>query len=120
MSRCQLAYRISFTGYFGLFALMMLWLTWLSPPENLPVSLALIFMVGPLLLPLRGLLHGRPYTFAWAGFIALLYLLHGTVEAYSSPEERHLAALEIVFGLMFFFGGSFYARWKSQEAGNTD
>ncbi len=115
MRRSQIAYRISMSGYFGLFVLMMLWLTWLAPPEKVPVSLALIFMVGPLLLPLRGLLYGRPYTFAWSGFIALLYLLHGVVEAYSTQPERPLALLEVLFSMMFFFGGVFFARWRSQE-----
>ena len=35
-----------------------------------------------LLLPLRGILHGRPYTHAWTGYLCMLYFSHGTVEAY--------------------------------------
>lgn len=111
--RTRITYWITLSGYFGLFALMMLWPTLLAPPERLPISMAIIIMVGPLLLPLRGLLHGRAYTFAWAGFIALIYLLHGMVEAYSSPDVRLLALVEVVFSLAFFFGAVFYARWKS-------
>ena len=115
--KIKAAYRIAMSGYFGLFMLMMLWTIWLAPPEKLPISLALIVAVGPLMFPLRGLLHARPYTFAWTGFLALLYLLHGTVEAWSSPAVRYLALLETLFSLLLFFGAAYFARWggKAQK-----
>ena len=115
--RIRVTYFITLSGYFSLFVLMMLWPTVLEPPEKLPISLALLFMVGPLMLPLRGLLHGRAYTFAWAGFIALIYLLHGMYRAYIDTGVPVLAILEIIFSLEFFFGAVYYARWKSMGKG---
>lgn len=113
--RVRVTYFITLSGYFSLFILMMLWLTILEPPEKLPISLALIFMVGPLMLPLRGLLHGRAYTFAWSGFVALLYLLHGMYRTYFDEGLPILPILEIIFSLEFFLGAVYYARWKSIE-----
>lgn len=53
-------YAIALTGYFGLFVLLMLWNTVLLPPEQLPIALALIIIVSPLLFVLRGFLNGNP------------------------------------------------------------
>jgi uncharacterized membrane protein len=64
---------VALSGYFGLFGLLLLWFAWLEPPSRLPVAWALLLWVGPLLFPVRGLLHSRPYTHAWASFLALFY-----------------------------------------------
>jgi uncharacterized membrane protein len=109
------AYLGTLTGYFGLLFLMLLWLGWLSPPERFPIAMALLLMCGPLLLPLRGLLHGRSYTFAWSSFLALFYLLHGIVEAYSTPADRLYALLEILFSLLFYTGAILYVRLLARE-----
>lgn len=109
------ARRATLLGWFGLFTLLILWLTWLAPARLLPTSLALVFMVGPLLFPLRGLLHGRAYTHAWTSFLALAYFTHGTVEAWANPPVRHLALLELGFSLLLFTGAIFYARYRGRE-----
>lgn len=114
-SRIKKAYYTAMGGYFALFTLLMIWNIWLSPAHGIPKSLALLFFVGPLLFPLRGMLHGRPYSFAVVSFIALIYILHGTVETYSNPDVRGLAILESIFSLMLFFGSAFFARWRGME-----
>lgn len=98
-------------GYFGLFGLLMAWLTWLAPSHRFPVALTLLVMVSPLLLPLRGLLHARPYTHAWTAFLALPYFAHGVVETYANPAERPFGALEVLFSLLLFVGCIGYARY---------
>lgn len=115
MNKTRFAYWIALSGYFGLLVLLVAWLGWISPPRALPTSVALFFMTVPLLFPLRGLLHARPYTFAWASFLSLFYFIHGVVEAYSSEEDRYLALLEIIFSLAFYAGSMFYARFRGRE-----
>lgn len=115
MNRTRLSYAAGLTGYFGLLGLLTAWVTWLSPPTVLPISLVLLVGVGPLLFPLRGLLHGRPYTFAWTSFLALLYFTHGIVEVYSSPSDRLLAVAEIGFSGLLYVGSTLYARFRSRE-----
>ena len=101
--------------YFCLFGLLVAWNAWLAPSAYFPVALVLLVMVFPLLLPLRGLLHGRPYTHLWAGLLALLYFAHGLMEAYANPAERLYAATEAVLALALFSAAMLYARWRSQE-----
>lgn len=101
---------LTLTGYFGTFALIVAWYGWLSPPQRLPVYIALLALGIPLLLPLRGLLHGRRYTYAWSLFLALGYLSHGLIEAYSTPADRGLALLELALVLAWFVGAVGYVR----------
>jgi uncharacterized membrane protein len=101
-------------GYFGLFGLMMLWPTVLMASTQFPVALILIATVTPLLLLVRGLLAFSPKSYAWAGFISLLYFVHGTVEIYANAGTRHLAAAEILFSLMLFFGSALALRFNKK------
>ncbi|MBI5041176.1 MAG: DUF2069 domain-containing protein [Gammaproteobacteria bacterium] len=98
------------TGYFGTFILIVAWYGWLSPPVRLPAYLALLALGAPLLLPLRGLLHGRPYTYAWSLFLALGYAAHALIEVFSTPTDRGLALLELAMVLMWFVGAVGYVR----------
>ena len=100
----------SLVSWFALFILMLLWNTILAPSQHFPVSLVLIVLVGPLLFPLRGLLHGKPYTHAWSSFLIMLYFIHGIQEAWVNPEERLYAILEIIFSMTFYTSAILYAR----------
>ncbi len=115
MDKIRLSYLTAVSAYFGLILLLMAWLIWLSPPTSVPISVALFLMLVPLLFPLRGILYGRPYTFAWASFLALFYFTHGVVEAYSNPDDRWLALLEVVLSVAFYSGSMFYARFRGRE-----
>ncbi|HEY9199896.1 MAG TPA: DUF2069 domain-containing protein [Gammaproteobacteria bacterium] len=101
---------LALTGYFGTFALIVIWYGWLSPPVGLPIYLALLALGTPLLLPLRGLLHGRPYTYAWSLFLALGYLAHALIEGYSTVQDRWLAGLELLLVTLWFIGATGYVR----------
>lgn len=115
MNRTRIAYWVGVTGYFGLIALLLAWFGWLSPPTVIPVSVALFIMLVPLLFPLRGILYGRAYTFAWASFLSMIYFIHGVVEAYSSPDDRWLALLEVALSVAFYTGSMLYARFRGKE-----
>lgn len=116
MNWLQFTRVLALIGYFGLLVLLLLWNTWLAPSKYFPVALVLIVMVGPLLLPLRGLLHARAYTHAWTSFLALFYFTHGVGEAYSNPAERLYGWLEILFSVALFLGAIFYVRCRAIEA----
>ncbi len=116
MSRAPLALILVYTGYVGLFGLLMLWLGWLAPPQVLPKSLALLLLVGPLLLPLRGVLQGRPRSFTGLLYLALLYFLHGCGEFAALPEERLLAGLEILFACTLYLGCLLHLRARKMAA----
>lgn len=106
------------TGYFGLLLLVPIWHLWLSPP-TLSLSPWLITAIWfvPLLFPLLGILRGRPYTYAWSGFLALFYLMHSIVILVSSSHEQVLASIELFFTLIFLVGSIYYAKYKGQELG---
>lgn len=112
--RTKLARYISLTSY----ALLLLVLTavnaWIAPSPHFPVGLVLLAVVLPLLLPLRGLLHGRAYTHAWAGYIALPYIAYGVMEWFSNPALSYYAASLTLLSLVFFISGMAYARWHSR------
>ena len=111
MSITATAWRgITLGGYFALFILLIAWYGWLSPSSGLPTFFVLLVLGTPLLLPLRGLLHGRRYTYQWSLFLALAYLTHGVVEAYGTPGDRIYAGLEILFALTWFVAAIGYVR----------
>ena len=77
--------------------------------------ITLITLLLPLVFPLRGLLQGNPYTFAWSSFLILIYFIHGVVEAYANPAARLLASFEILCSVTFYSGAVLYARWRGRE-----
>ena len=95
---------VALTGYFGLFGVLLLWYAWLEPSSRLPTALVLILLVGPLLMPLRGLLHGRPYTHAWTSFLALFYFTVGVFNVAGPMVHPWMAWLEIGFSVLLFLG----------------
>ena len=110
-------HRLALAGFFGLFGLLMAWPTLLSSPTQLPTALVLLLTVTPLLMPMRGLLNGKPRSCAWAAYISLLYFIHGSVEAYANPAERLAASLEIVFSLTLFVGATLFVRHHKKQPG---
>lgn len=84
--------------------LQLCWHGWLYPPATLPLWLVL----GIALLPLAALapaaLHSRRRALLVGGIVSLLYFSHGVMEAWSSPDERGLALLEILCALGAIFG----------------
>ena len=103
-------YLTALVAYFCLFILLMAWNTILMPSAQFPVAMVLIFMVTPLLLPLRGFLHGRPKSCSWMAYVSLLYIIHGIVEAYANPAERLFTVAEAVLALTLFMSTTLYVR----------
>jgi len=103
-------------GYFGLLIFLPIWHLILVPSVMNPwVTLAVTLI--PLLLPLRGILSGKPYTYAWSNFIVLFYMLHGLTLIWDRPDERLYVVIELILATMMFIGCSYYAKFRGQELG---
>ena len=109
--------KIALLGYFSLLIFMPLWLLVLSPSESLSTLTTLILFTLPLLFPLKGLLQGNPFTYAWSNFIVLIYFLHSLTTLWVLPSDRLWAILELIFASAMFLGCSYYAKYKGQELG---
>lgn len=102
-------------GYFGLLALLLNWFTWIAPPSRFPVSFALILLTVPLLFPLRGLLHGRPYTHAWTSFLSLFYFAFGVDAIAAASDPAWLGWTAVVTSILWFAGCVGYVRATGRE-----
>ncbi|TPH16436.1 DUF2069 domain-containing protein [Litorilituus lipolyticus] len=109
--------KIALIGYFSLLFYMPLWLLVLSPSESLSTGTTLVLFTLPLLFPLKGLLQGKPYTYAWSNFIVLIYFLHGLTTFWVLPEDRIWATIELIFATTMFLGATYYAKYRGQELG---
>ena len=102
MTSAHTVHRLAIAAYLGLIALLLLWLVWLAPLSAGATSPALLILLGPLLLPLRGILYGRRYTMAWTSMLILLYFLHGVAAAAGGGRSAWLGGTEIVLTLAYF------------------
>ena len=115
-STIQLKYMTLF-GYFSLLIFMPIWLIFITDDRVLSIPLTLVMFTLPLLFPLKGLLQGNPYTYAWSNFIVMIYFLHSLTTLWVSADEKHWALLEFIFAATMFIAGSYYAKYRGQELG---
>lgn len=106
---------LTLLSYFGLLILLTSWITWLAPNLRYPVALVLIVLVGPLLLPLRGLLYERSYTHIWTSFLALFYFVLGVDAVAAGAPPSLLGWLQIGLSLMLFMTSLSYSRLRNRE-----
>jgi len=104
---------LALAGYFYLMASMYLLLFIFNKPEPQNMLPALIFHIGPLLFPLRGLLAGRAYTHAWAGYLALYYFIIGVWYA-GAEVDRLIGMIITSASIMFFVGAIAFARLQGR------
>lgn len=97
-------------SYFGLLGLLVAWFVWLEPSTLVPRSLMLLTLAAPLLLPLRGLLHGRPYTHAWASFLALFYFVVAVFNLAGDLQRMWLGWTALGLSVALFLSCIGYAR----------
>ncbi|MBM3117547.1 DUF2069 domain-containing protein [Jeongeupia naejangsanensis] len=94
----------------ALIALCLAWELVLAPLRTGGSTLALKAL--PLLLPLRGLIHGRRYTYQWTSMFILLWWAEGLMRVWSDAGlSRWLAGGEVVLATICFVAVSYYAKW---------
>lgn len=116
MSSPVMACRVlTLAGYFVLLALLLNWLTWIAPPARVPISVMLLLVAAPLLLPLRGLLYGRIYTHAWTSFLALPYFAFGIDAIAAGTDPAWLGGCAVGASVALFVGATGYTRLRGRE-----
>ncbi len=101
---------LSLAGLFGLIFLILGWNGWLTPVQKIPRSIELIILLVPLLLLVRGILHGRYSTHVKAAFpVGILYFVLGVWYSLT-PKEEIYGYLLVALSFMLYLGGFLYAR----------
>lgn len=121
MNRIKVFRNTGLAGYLGVLILLPLWYFWLAPPVAPHGQTMAIILIVPLLLPFAGMLRNKQYTYAWSGFLSMLYFMHGVGEAWTLRDtakygyESYYGWLEIILSLMWFVGSIFYVRLCKQK-----
>ena len=53
------------------------------------------------MLPLKGVLAGSLRSLTWAGYLVMLYLVVGVMEAWANPAQRIPAMVQVVLVAVF-------------------
>jgi uncharacterized membrane protein len=114
MNQIQTFRWLTLAGYFGLMILIFCWHIWLGQTPAEQKSMLLLIQLGPLMLPLRGLLHGKLYTHAWSMYLALFYFVIGIWYA-GAEHSRVFGVLFSCLSLVFFIGTVFYTRFTARQ-----
>ncbi len=109
--------KLTLISYFSLLTWLVVWHFALTPDKVTSVTFTLIMWILPIVLPMKGLVAGKPYTHAWTNFVVMYYLLHGLTSVYAVDGERLYAVIEILLCVGLFIGCSMYARLRGRELG---
>jgi uncharacterized membrane protein len=90
--------RLLLAGLFGLAALYGFWF--------FDDRVALVVFAAPPLLLAAFAWGGHQRAAFWAGMFALVWFSHGIMVAWSRPEDRQLATIEIVLSLLVVLAAS--------------
>lgn len=99
-------------SYLVLIALQPVWHVLLPAPHGAGNWLLAVLAMLPLCLPLGGVLKGSLRSMTWAGYIVMLYLVTGIMEAWSNPPQRIPALTQTA--LVAIFVGSLLVFSRSQ------
>jgi len=101
-------------GYFSLLFGLFAWHLVIEPPEKHLISVIIFFQLGPLMIPLFGLLNGKLYTHAWSMYMAIFYFVIGVWYA-GHDEDLLIGLYVIVTSLSFFTGTVVYTRFMGKQ-----
>lgn len=105
---------LTLTGYFGLMIGLFAWHLLIHKTEAHLISIIILAQLGPLMFPLRGLLHGKTYTHAWSIYLAIFYFIVGIW--YAGADETLMIGLYVTaFSLLFFVGTVLYTRLSARK-----
>ncbi|WP_298439621.1 DUF2069 domain-containing protein [uncultured Ferrimonas sp.] len=105
------------TARLGYLASVVLLLSWAAIGQSSSSLVFQLLLLIPLFLPSVGLLQGKPYTHAWSGFIASLYLLSSATSWWVYPQERIIASATVAALLIWLLAATYFARHRGRELG---
>ncbi|WP_028455017.1 DUF2069 domain-containing protein [Chitinilyticum litopenaei] len=109
MSRARVWQKLAVGTLLALIVLCVAWELWLAPLR--PGGSWLVLKAVPLLLPLRGLLHGRRYTSQWTSMFILLWFTEGVMRGWADRGlSQQLAWLEVLLTVLLFVAVNMHAR----------
>ena len=113
MNKVALARSLSLGSYLALIAFGMAWAIKLGDLPEQQISFSLLFF-APLLLPLRGILHGRDKAIVWGTLVCLIYFVDGGMIWYADSAHWYWGALELLLAVTYMILGSYFVRWRAQ------
>lgn len=102
-------YASVWASWASLVTLFLIWNLLVTPPIPVPVMLA--WLIGPLLLPLPGLVRRQGRSYFWLSLLGLWYVLWGSVEAYSDPHVRVWALTQCALSTALFLSSTLALRF---------
>ncbi|WP_133406717.1 DUF2069 domain-containing protein [Parashewanella tropica] len=112
----QTLFQLCRTGYIALVLLLSGYFIQLGLSGTYSIAFTALWII-PLLLPLKGIIQGNPYTFAWASFILCLYELHALTNLWVADSGFIFAVIETVLISLLLIGFPYYARFRGRELG---
>ena len=114
MNKIKLSRISTLIGYFGLLIFIPLWHLLVVPMPAEYISITLLVQIGPLMFPLKGILHGKVYTHAWSMYLALFYFILGIWYA-GDESTRSFGVIFSLLSILFFLGTMLYTRYQGME-----
>lgn len=109
--KLKLSRQISLVSYAATLLLTFNWITWYSPPDNVPRALILLILVVPLVLPVRGFLHGRAMSYVGVAMVAMWLFAAGLDIAFYEKSWSTLGWALVVCSVVLFVSCYFYLRY---------
>ncbi len=103
-------------GYIALVVMLGAWFINKGVTGEYSLAFTALWII-PLLFPLKGIIEGKPYTYAWASFIICVYMLHGLTLLYVTETHFIFALAEVLLLGALLIGFPFYARIRGKELG---
>ncbi|MDK4681195.1 DUF2069 domain-containing protein [Kingella negevensis] len=98
-----LFFNVARVAWLLLIGLTLLWDAFFNPLHTGRVLLLLKLL--PLLLPLRGILSGKIYTYQYCSMLVMMYFIEGVMRLWDvQAVSRVCAAAEVLLSVIFFIG----------------
>lgn len=97
-------------SYVGLLVLQPIWHGILPAPSGTRNWLVAAIATLPLVLPLKGVWRGALRAMTWAGYLSMLYLVVGVMEAWANPPQRFASLAQVCLVAVFVGSTLAYSR----------